>query len=108
MPCRRWSERAETARLSPEIIISRFDPGSTQVHAYDRLMGKLRARQLDSEIGIRNPKNKKRKTGQMAINSLWNHLSIPTSPPDRVPGISTTLNCRQCIYPAELFLLLAA
>src|SRR6516164_4404703 len=39
----------------------------------------------------------------MAINPSTNHLSIPASPRDRVPGIATTLNRRQCIRPDGTF-----
>src|SRR5262249_4496224 len=44
---------------------------------------------LISEINNRNPKSKKRKMGQMATNSLYNHLQIPPTPRDRPSAIST-------------------
>src|SRR5262249_62285282 len=47
---------------------------------------------LISEINNRNPKSKKRKTGQMATNSLYNHLQIPPNPRDRPSAISTNPN----------------
>jgi len=96
MPCRRWSERPEAARLSPEVVISRFNPESTPAPAYDCPKGESRTRQPDGEIGNRNPKNKKRKTGQMAINSLRNHLSIPRVRAIRVPAIPLTR--RHCVF----------